>query len=49
MLDSTTVNDGLLAGRGFWAASKSATVAKTRECVIAVLPLEKVGFGKKWK
>src|SRR5437773_8542997 len=46
MLDSTTVNGCLFTGRGVWAARRSAIVAKTTECVIAILPLDKMGFGK---
>src|SRR6266487_2778345 len=42
MFDSTTVNCCLLAGVGLWAARRRAIVAKTRECVIAILPLDKM-------
>ena len=45
MPDSTTVNGCLAvaAGGGLWAARRRAIVAKTREFVIANLPLEKNG------
>src|SRR5712692_9347480 len=42
MLDSTTVNACLLAGGGRWAARGRATVVKTKECVIVILPLDKM-------
>src|SRR5882724_8809354 len=43
MVDSTTVNGCLFAGVGLWAARRKASVAKTRECVIEVLPLGGMG------
>jgi hypothetical protein len=43
IVDSTTIKGCLFAGRGLWAARSKATVAKTRECVIAILPLGKNG------
>jgi hypothetical protein len=42
MLDSTTMNGCLLAGGGLWAARRRAIVARTRECVIGILPLGKM-------
>src|SRR5438132_13974333 len=44
MVDSTTVNVCLAApeGREVWVARRRAAIAKNRECVIAIRPLEKM-------
>src|ERR1041384_6287012 len=47
MLDSTTVKDGLFDGCGAWAANRTAMVANTRGCVIAIRRFEEKLEGKR--